>query len=53
MNREIRVTTILEENPDLDLITLTDAKSLRLLVSTMQHVILNLLGSGNQAHTLF
>ena len=28
MNREIRATTTMEENPDLDFFTLTDAKSL-------------------------
>ena len=28
LNREIRVTTIMEQNPDLDIITMTDAKSL-------------------------
>ena len=29
MNQEIRITTIMEHSPDLDLIALTDAKSLR------------------------
>ena len=28
LNREIKVTCIMEENPDLDIITVTDAKSL-------------------------